>query len=121
MSAAPRMSPMHLGAPALCALEWTLGKGGTLSVETVADGDSESRVIARCEIRARGVEPTRADMPLSVDGSDAGEVRLSGSGDAFLHLVSRDGGLLVLTNLPEVLGLRGGTYKLAHAARAQGR
>lgn len=121
MSAAPRMSPLRACAPAACALQWTLGKGGTLSIETVADGPAESAVLARCEIRSAGSSPVLTEIPLTLDGADRQEVRLSGEGGAFLHLLAREGGLLVLTNLPEVLGLRGGTYTLTRATGGPGR
>ena len=70
--------------------------------------ERSSRVLP---LAVHGHSAHRLPAPASADR----ELLLGGADGAYLHFLMRDGGPLVLTNLPEALGMRGGTYTLSSA------
>jgi hypothetical protein len=134
------MTPAVLGSPATVAslrdapcsdllVRWRLGRGGVLVVRVATSEPSAAPCAAVCmtarvEIEAHGVrgigpcgafeaavEPCGDEVSVRIDLGDAGI--------AAMRLVTRaeTGDVVVVTDLPERLGLRGGTYVLESCGR----
>jgi hypothetical protein len=113
MTVAPHTSRSMRERIAEASLVWRLGNGGRLEVLMRHDG--LGGISADCTVFGpRDAESSRT-LTLRVLASSEDEVRLEStppSGSCTVALVRHAGRLLLITNLPEFLGLRGGTYAL---------
>jgi len=114
MTIAPHTSRSMRERTAEASLVWRLGNGGRLEMLMRHDGLGGLSVDSAV-FGPRGAAETSRALTLRVLASTEDEVRLEStepSGSCSVALVRLAGRLLLITNLPEFLGLRGGTYAL---------